>query len=379
MEKLKMENHLKLITADIKQQQQQHQNSTKKEQSIPVFSLGGVSVSNGQSANIATQILETNKTSMLKKSSNNDSTVSLSPVSLSPLPSTAQQDIVGSTYKLKALIKRNQAAILGEKNFTNSSTSVSDLHSKSPDSCSVAHRGHIKLNRVSSPRLSLVSNSSTKTSSISPTQTTVNLINSTIYELKEKTNLSQSDSIDLKANLTSAMSDSFNTISFDPNKLINKSNSQATTPTNRLLPDLNGFKINTDLVTPTSLLSISNGKLNGIIQAKRRILSTIDNKLKEEKDQRLKELDFLSTIGTGTFGRVMCVRHRSTKKYFALKMMSIINIIKLKQVEHVKNEKNILESITDHPFIVKLFWTHHTDQFLCIYIYLHSFKNLISV
>jgi len=358
MEKLKMENHLKLITADIKQQQQQHQNSTKKEQSIPVFSLGGVSVSNGQSANIATQILETNKTSMLKKSSNNDSTVSLSPVSLSPLPSTAQQDIVGSTYKLKALIKRNQAAILGE---------------------SVAHRGHIKLNRVSSPRLSLVSNSSTKTSSISPTQTTVNLINSTIYELKEKTNLSQSDSIDLKANLTSAMSDSFNTISFDPNKLINKSNSQATTPTNRLLPDLNGFKINTDLVTPTSLLSISNGKLNGIIQAKRRILSTIDNKLKEEKDQRLKELDFLSTIGTGTFGRVMCVRHRSTKKYFALKMMSIINIIKLKQVEHVKNEKNILESITDHPFIVKLFWTHHTDQFLCIYIYLHSFKNLISV
>ncbi len=386
MEKLKMENHLKLLTADTKHQQQKqlHTSSTKKEQQqqhLPVFSLGGVSVSTVQPASIAAQLIETSKTSILKKSSNNDSAVSLSPVSSSPLPSAVQQDIIGSTYKLKALIKRNQAAILGGKNTSNGS--ASDLHSKSPDSCSVAHRGHIKVNRVSSPRLSLVSNSSTKTSSISPTQTTVNLINSTIYELKEKTNLSQPGSIDLKAiSSAAAVSDSLSTISFDPNKLVNKSNSQVTTPTgtaNRLFPDLNGFKINTDLVTPTSLLSISNnGKLNGVIQAKRRILSTVDNKLKEEKDQRLKELDFLSTIGTGTFGRVMCVRHRSTKKYFALKMMSIINIIKLKQVEHVKNEKNILESITDHPFIVKLFWTHHTDQFLCIYIYLHSFKNLIS-
>ena len=110
--------------------------------------------------------------------------------------------------------------------------------------------------------------------------------------------------------------------------------------------------------------NISN-KNNAVNQAKRRILSVIDTKSKEEKDSRLKELDFLNTIGTGTFGRVMCVRHKTTKKYFALKIMSIINIIKLKQIEHVKNEKNILESINNHPFIVKLFWTHHTDQFLC--------------
>jgi hypothetical protein len=95
---------------------------------------------------------------------------------------------------------------------------------------------------------------------------------------------------------------------------------------------------------------------------KRRV-SENDLKRKEEKDKRLRELELLNTIGTGTFGRVMVARHQTTKKYFALKIMSIFDIIKLKQIEHVKNEKNVLENI-DNPFIVKLYWTHHTEQYL---------------
>jgi len=100
--------------------------------------------------------------------------------------------------------------------------------------------------------------------------------------------------------------------------------------------------------------------------APKRSCSENDLKTKEEKDKRLKQLDLLHTIGTGTFGRVMVARHQLTKQYFALKIMSISHIIKLKQIEHVKNEKSILESLDSCPFIIKLYWTHHSDKFLFI-------------
>ena len=36
-------------------------------------------------------------------------------------------------------------------------------------------------------------------------------------------------------------------------------------------------------------------------------------------------------------------KHQVTLKYFALKVMSIEEILKMKQAEHVKNEKRILQ------------------------------------
>jgi serine/threonine protein kinase len=41
-------------------------------------------------------------------------------------------------------------------------------------------------------------------------------------------------------------------------------------------------------------------------------------------------------------------------KYFALKIMKKLEVVRLKQVEHIRNEKNILMSI-NHPFLVTLF------------------------
>ena len=58
-------------------------------------------------------------------------------------------------------------------------------------------------------------------------------------------------------------------------------------------------------------------------------------------------------LGTGTFGRVCLCRERATKHYMALKILAISDVVRLKQVEHVKNEKNILNQVS-HPFIVQL-------------------------
>lgn len=57
--------------------------------------------------------------------------------------------------------------------------------------------------------------------------------------------------------------------------------------------------------------------------------------------------------GTGTFGRVVLARDIPTRTFFALKIMTIAEVIRLKQVEHVNSEKNILASIS-HPFIVNM-------------------------
>lgn len=64
-------------------------------------------------------------------------------------------------------------------------------------------------------------------------------------------------------------------------------------------------------------------------------------------------LFYFFSVGTGTFGRVLLCRDRRTSEYHALKIMNIREVIRLKQVEHVQNEKNILSKI-EHPFIVNL-------------------------
>lgn len=86
----------------------------------------------------------------------------------------------------------------------------------------------------------------------------------------------------------------------------------------------------------------------------------------EERDARaqrkkqgnffLNDFNFISTLGTGTFGRVRLVKHRDDPPEafpLALKCLKKNEIIRLKQIEHVKSEKAILARI-NHPYIVNL-------------------------
>jgi len=61
----------------------------------------------------------------------------------------------------------------------------------------------------------------------------------------------------------------------------------------------------------------------------------------------------LQTIGVGSFGRVHLARLKANGEYYALKVMRKEDIIQYKQVEHILNEKHILEEI-NHPFIINM-------------------------
>lgn len=75
--------------------------------------------------------------------------------------------------------------------------------------------------------------------------------------------------------------------------------------------------------------------------------------LPEHPKATLSDFETVKVIGTGTFGKVTVVSHKVTRHIYALKSMRKTDIVKLKQVEHVANEKNILKA-SKHPFIVRL-------------------------
>ncbi|XP_076349320.1 cAMP-dependent protein kinase catalytic subunit 3-like isoform X4 [Tachypleus tridentatus] len=82
-----------------------------------------------------------------------------------------------------------------------------------------------------------------------------------------------------------------------------------------------------------------------------------------DRDYRLEDFEMKKTIGTGTFGRVCLCRNKLTGAYYAMKILEIADVIRLKQVEHVKNEKSILKQVV-HPFIIDMLWTNHDDTSL---------------
>jgi len=76
-----------------------------------------------------------------------------------------------------------------------------------------------------------------------------------------------------------------------------------------------------------------------------------------------KDFDLKATVGTGTFGRVRVVKIKgsSDRTPLALKIMKKSEVIRLKQVEHVKAEVGILAKI-EHPFIVNLLTKFQDDK-----------------
>ncbi|KAL1627675.1 cytochrome c oxidase subunit 1 [Neofusicoccum ribis] len=74
---------------------------------------------------------------------------------------------------------------------------------------------------------------------------------------------------------------------------------------------------------------------------------------------RCEDFELIKTLGTGTFARVWLARLSNPRqgdedKVFALKILRKVDVIRLKQVEHVRNERNVLAAVAGHPFITTM-------------------------
>ncbi|KAJ3300942.1 hypothetical protein HDV03_001579 [Kappamyces sp. JEL0829] len=76
----------------------------------------------------------------------------------------------------------------------------------------------------------------------------------------------------------------------------------------------------------------------------------------ERFGHKLEDFQKIRTLGTGTFGRVYLARFKETDRFYALKMLSKLEVVRLRQVQHIISEKNILARI-NFPFIVNLLCT----------------------
>lgn len=87
--------------------------------------------------------------------------------------------------------------------------------------------------------------------------------------------------------------------------------------------------------------------------------------LKQPQKLNLSDFELLKPLGEGSFGKVYIVRHKTKGTFWAFKQLKKQEIIKSKQVDHLKNEVFILNSI-EHPFIVKMAGMTQDNRYLYI-------------
>ncbi|UJR27856.1 hypothetical protein I4U23_009121 [Adineta vaga] len=75
------------------------------------------------------------------------------------------------------------------------------------------------------------------------------------------------------------------------------------------------------------------------------------------------DFDRIRTLGTGSFGRVMLVKHQASGNFYAMKILDKQKVVKLKQIEHTLNEKRILQAIS-FPFLVNLEFHFKDNSYL---------------
>lgn len=94
-----------------------------------------------------------------------------------------------------------------------------------------------------------------------------------------------------------------------------------------------------------------------LLEMKKEVKKSVQEVIRKE------DLDHVGVLGRGSFGLVRFVRHKVTKKTYALKQICKSQVVQLGQQEHVISEKNAMAGM-DHPFIIKLFATYKDKDFL---------------
>jgi serine/threonine protein kinase len=81
-------------------------------------------------------------------------------------------------------------------------------------------------------------------------------------------------------------------------------------------------------------------------------------------DISLSDFELITTLGRGTFGKVMKARYRPDGRIYAIKVLSKSMVHQKRMVDYVREEKGIMAFLPPHPFIVQLHFAFQTDHHL---------------
>lgn len=93
----------------------------------------------------------------------------------------------------------------------------------------------------------------------------------------------------------------------------------------------------------------------------------------------VKDFHFGRTLGEGSYSTVMAATDRKTGREYAMKVLSKHHIIKEKKVKYVTIEKDALNRLTDHPGVVRLFYTFQDQSSLYYVLDLCTGGELLGV
>ena len=93
----------------------------------------------------------------------------------------------------------------------------------------------------------------------------------------------------------------------------------------------------------------------------------------------VKDFHFGRTLGEGSYSTVIAATDRQTDKEYAIKVLDKRHIIKEKKVKYVNIEKDTLNRLTDHPGVVRLYYTFQDEQSLYFVLDLASSGELLGV
>ena len=92
----------------------------------------------------------------------------------------------------------------------------------------------------------------------------------------------------------------------------------------------------------------------------------------------VKDFLFGRTLGEGSYSTVMAATDRQTGKEYAIKVLNKRHIIKEKKVKYVNIERDTLNRLTDHPGVVRLYYTFQDEESLYFVLDLASSGELLG-
>ncbi|KOS22801.1 Serine/threonine-protein kinase ksg1 [Escovopsis weberi] len=111
-------------------------------------------------------------------------------------------------------------------------------------------------------------------------------------------------------------------------------------------------------------------------------LTTVNSPLQETLPQikkGVRDFSFGRILGEGSYSTVFLATDRQTLKEYAIKVLEKRHIIKEKKIKYVNIEKNTLNRLTEHPGIVRLYYTFQDETSLYYVLDLCSGGELLGV
>ncbi len=91
----------------------------------------------------------------------------------------------------------------------------------------------------------------------------------------------------------------------------------------------------------------------------------------------LDDFELGRTLGCGSFGRVKLGKYKKDQKNYAVKFMKKAEIIKLKQVDHINGERNLMSQV-NHPFVVCMLGSFKDERYVYIIMEIVSGGELFT-